>query len=125
VLRAVQRVADELFAMTSRRLDGDQPLQDLRAALEGIAAVYVEHGPVMRALGDAAVSDAQVEDTYRALVQAFIDATAPRIRDDQAAGRIPKDLDADETARALIWLGERYLSETLARPPKPTRPWIR
>jgi TetR/AcrR family transcriptional regulator, ethionamide resistance regulator len=60
---------------------------DLRSALEGVAAVYVEHGPVLRALADAAGSDATVESAYRALVQGFINATARRIRAEQADGR--------------------------------------
>ena len=103
--------------MANRWLNGDQPIADVRYALEGVAAVYVEHGPVLRALAEAAGADAHVETTYRGLVQAFIDATARHIRQQQVAGRIPPNLDAHETARALIWLNERYLSEAFGTTP--------
>jgi AcrR family transcriptional regulator len=117
VLHVVQRIGDELFEMANRWLNGDHPTSDVRYALEGVAAVYIEHGPVLRALADAAGADAHVETTYRGLVQAFIDATARHIRQQQAQDRIPANLDADETARALIWLNERYLSEAFGSPP--------
>ncbi|MGM7372201.1 TetR/AcrR family transcriptional regulator, partial [Acinetobacter baumannii] len=38
------------------------------------------------------------------------------IKEEQEAGRIKKDLDVEETAKALIWLEERYLSEVFGRP---------
>ena len=41
------------------------------------------------------------------------------VRDaEQARGRIGPLVDVDETARALIWLDERYLSEALGRTPQ-------
>ena len=44
-------------------------------------------GPVMRALADAATNDLEVEQAYGALVQTFIDATAPHI--DKKENRAP------------------------------------
>jgi hypothetical protein len=76
------------------------------------------HGRALRALSDAAPADARVEDAYRGLVQGFIDATAEHIRSEQAARRTPRDLDAQETARALVWLNERYLSEAFGHGPQ-------
>jgi hypothetical protein len=78
--------------------------------------VYVEHGPVLTALADASGSDATVETAYRTLVQGFIEATARRIRTEQAAGRAVA-LHPDETARALVWLNESYLRDALGRAP--------
>ena len=118
VLRITQRIGAKLFEMTDRWLQGDQPEEDLRSALSGVAAVFVDHGPVLRAVADAATSDAAVETAYRALVQSFVDATARHIREEQAAGRTPADLDPEHTASALIWLNERFLSEALGRPPQ-------
>lgn len=115
-LRVVDRIRDELLLVANRWFEGGETLADVRAALEGVAAVYVEHGPVLRALADASGSDATVEAAYRALVQGFIDATARRIRAEQASGRAV-DTDADETARALVWLNESYLREALGRAP--------
>ena len=118
VLRIVQDIGGELFEMSDRWLRGDDPVRDARAALEGLVTVYVHHGPVLRALADAAGSDAQVEDAYRAFVQEFIDATARHIREEQAAGRIGELPDVDETARALIWMEERYIADALGRTPQ-------
>lgn len=115
-LRVVARIRDELDAVANRWFEGDDTIADLRSALEGVVAVYVEHGPVLRALSDASGSDATVEQAYRELVQAFIDATSRRIRAEQTMGRAT-GIDPDETARALVWLNESYLRETLGRAP--------
>lgn len=117
-LRVVTHIGGELFAMTDRWLQGDDPLADARAAFEGLVPIYVRHGPVLRALADAAVSGEQVEAAYRTLVDQFIAATAKHIREEQARGRIHDLPDVEETARALIWMDERYLSEALGRMPQ-------
>ncbi|WP_431971507.1 TetR/AcrR family transcriptional regulator [Nocardia sp. bgisy134] len=116
-LRVVEYTGRKLFEMTDRWLQGDDPAADARRAFEGLVDVYVEHGTVLRALSDAAASDEKVEGAYRALVQRFIDATACHIRDEQARGRIGELADVDQTARALIWMDERYLSEAFGREP--------
>jgi TetR/AcrR family transcriptional regulator, ethionamide resistance regulator len=117
-LRVVQHIGRELFEMSDRWFEGDDPPNDARAALEGLAAVYLDHGPVLRALADAAGADEQVELAYRGLVEDFIAATARHIREEQARGRIGDIGDVDELSRALIWLEERYLSEALGRTPQ-------
>jgi AcrR family transcriptional regulator len=110
------RIGAELLVVANRWFEGGETVADLRSALEGVAAVYIQHGPVLRALSDASGSDPTVEQTYRALVQGFIEATARRIRAEQATGRIA-NIDADETARALVWLNESYLRDALGRAP--------
>src|SRR3954469_10931811 len=55
VLRVVEHLGSELFTMSDRWLRGTGEGPEIaREALDGIVAVYVEHGPVMRALADAA-----------------------------------------------------------------------
>jgi TetR/AcrR family transcriptional regulator, ethionamide resistance regulator len=118
VLRVVDEIGRELFEMSDRWFQGDDPVNDARAALEGLVGVYARHGPVLRALAEAAGADAQVEQAYRGLVQQFIEATAQHIRDEQARGFIGPLPDVEETARALIWMEERYISEALGRTPQ-------
>src|SRR5258708_1489355 len=89
LLRVVAHIGALLFEMADRWLEGDEPLTDIREALEGVAEVYVVHGPVLRALAEAAPSDAAVEEAYGGLVQAFIDAASERIVAEQAARRRP------------------------------------
>lgn len=123
VLRVVEQIGAELSAWLDSWLDGSSPREDLAATLGGAARVYAAHGPVLRALADAAVSDASVETSYRTLVQGFIETITAHIAAEQAAGGIAAELDGRETARALVWLNERYFYETLggAVPEDPSR----
>jgi AcrR family transcriptional regulator len=117
VLRVVERLGAELFTMSDRWLRGTGEGPDLaRQALDGIVAVFVEHGPVLRALADAAADDPSVEQAYTALVESFVDATARHIETEIAAGRI-LPLAPYETAKALVWMMERYLNLSLGREP--------
>lgn len=117
-LRVVQDIGKELFVLSNRWLKGNNFPIDALAAIEGIVQVYQKHGAVLRALSDAAVADERVEQIYRALIQDFIVATAKHIREEQLAGRITKEMNVEETARALILLDERYLTEALGRSPQ-------
>ena len=121
VLKVVEHLGSELFTMSDRWLRGSGEGPEIaREALDGIVAVYAEHGPVMRALADAAADDRGVEQAYTALVQSFIDATARHIDAEIAAGRV-LPLDARETAKALVWMMERYLNLSLGREPATPR----
>jgi len=53
-------------------------------------------------------------------VQGFVDATARHIEQEIAAGRI-LPLDARETAKALVWMMERYLNLSFGREPRTSR----
>ena len=58
---------------------------------------------------------------YGGLVQSFVDVTARHIVKEIEAGRV-LPLDAGETARALVWMMERYLNRSLGRRPVATEP---
>ena len=115
ILRVVEHLGNELRTMSQRWYtgSGDGPAQ-AREAMEGIVDVFAEHGPVLRALSDAAADDPEVERVYGGLVQSFVDATRKHIDAEIAAGRV-EPLDAGETARALVWMMERYLNLSLGR----------
>ena len=117
ILRVVEHLGNELRTMSGRWLtgSGDGPAQ-ARVAMEGIVDVFAEHGPVLRALADAAADDPEVERVYGGLVQSFVDATRKHIDAEIAAERV-EPLDAGETARALVWMMERYLNLSLGRGP--------
>src|SRR3954470_11880024 len=108
VLRLIAEIGAELFEMADKWLKGG----DLRGGVEGVVAVYAKHGPVLRAISDAAVDDPDVEKAYHGLVQRFIDATAEHIRSEQKNGRA-SGMTARRTAAALVWMNERYLSMCL------------
>ena len=108
VLRLIAEIGGELFEMAEKWLKGG----DLKGGVEGVVAVYAKHGPVLRAISDAAVDDPEVEEAYHGLVQRFIDATADHIRSEQRNGRA-SGMTARRTAAALVWMNERYLSMCL------------
>ena len=115
VLRVVEHLGSELYAMSERWLRGTgEGPQLAREAIEGIVHVYAEHGPVMRALADAAAADPGVEQAYNGIVESFVRATARHIEEEIAVGRI-LPVDAAETAKALVWMMERYLNLSFGR----------
>lgn len=121
VLRVVEHLGSELFAMSERWLRGTgEGPQLAREALEGIVDVYAAHGPVMRALADAAADDPGVEEAYTAIVESFVRATARHIEEEIAVGRI-LPVDPHETAKALVWMMERYLNLSFGREPATPR----
>lgn len=86
--------------------------------MEGFAGVYVRHGPVLVAIADAASNDHEVEQLYRfGLVGGFVEAVAKRLGAGRARGKI-LPIDPEQTARALIWMNERYLLEMLSHQPQ-------
>jgi AcrR family transcriptional regulator len=112
--RLVEGIGAELFEGAGIWLEGRG---DVRTSLGAVAAVYAQHGLVLGAIADAAGHDPDAESTYRGLIDRFVDATAQRIEQDIADGRV-EPLDAREAARALVWMSERYLKETLGRLPQ-------
>jgi AcrR family transcriptional regulator len=121
ILRVVDHIGAELRTMSQRWYTGGGDGRALaQEAMEGIVDVYGEHGPVLRALSEAAASDPEVEHVYSALVQSFVDATVRHIEAEAQSGRV-LPLDADETARALVLMMERYLNLSFGREPAAPR----
>jgi TetR/AcrR family transcriptional regulator, ethionamide resistance regulator len=114
LVRLVEGIGRELFEGANIWLEEGG---DVYASLGAVAAVYAQHGLVLGAIADAAGHDPAAEATYRGLIEQFVDATAERITQDIEAGLI-EPLDATEAARALVWMSERYLKETLGRLPQ-------
>jgi AcrR family transcriptional regulator len=124
VLRVVERIESQLWAMSERWYTGTGDGAELaRDAIEGIVGVFADEGPLLRALADAAADDPEVERYYSALVQRFIDATARHIQRELDGRRI-LELDAEQTATALVWMMERYLNLSLGRKPATPRPTV-
>lgn len=117
VLRVVDHLRSELGAVSRRwEAGGSDVTRLLHEALEGIVGVFARHGPVLRALADAAADDPGVEQAYTNLVQAFVDVTAQHIVSETATGRV-QALDPAETAKALVLMNERYRCDGLGREP--------
>ena len=115
LVHLIRDLNEELWEMSADWLRGSgDPLVEGRESLERLADVYAAHGPLLRAIAEAASHDADVEGVYRNLVQGFVDATAARIRRDAAAGRTSL-AHPDQVAAALVWMTERHLTATFGR----------
>jgi len=115
VVRLVERLSAELEPMNERWFrDDEDPIASLRDGYRGVGEIWAKHGPVLRAIAEAAIHDRKVEKAQRELVDTITRGTAERIRTDIARGRtLP--LDPDETARALILMSMQFLNERLGR----------
>ncbi len=116
LVRLLRDFAEELYETAGTWLSGSgEPLSECLEAVERLVDVYDEHGPRLRALAEAASHDDEVEQVYLDLVRMFVDGSVARLERDVAAGRavVP---DVRQTAVALCWMTERYLTVTFGRP---------
>jgi AcrR family transcriptional regulator len=121
VTRLLEGVGGLLFALDWRWLsgtvDGNDAREVLVDALRAASQTFVEYGPVLRAISDAAGYDARVEEVYRGgLIQRLVAAVAARISRDIDAGVTPAGLNPEQTARALVLMTERYLLDAFGQP---------
>ena len=123
VTRLLEGIGGLLFAVDRRWLVGDpgvgreESRRILRDALRGGAETFERYGPVLRAISDAASYDRRVEEVYRSgLIGRQVSSVAERISRDVEAGISAGDLDPLETARALVFMTERYLIDAYGRP---------
>jgi AcrR family transcriptional regulator len=119
LLRAGREAIDELYdaqrAFTEARI-GEGP-EVVRQAIEPAVAVYERHGPVLRAIAEAAAGDEQIATGQQAMRSRFNELVAAALRTmPQIAAHPPAD--ASETARALNHLNESYLLDAFGREPR-------
>jgi TetR/AcrR family transcriptional regulator, ethionamide resistance regulator len=117
IAKIVKRLQNMIEAMSERWFHSTvDPHTDLRRGFEGLIEVYREHGHLLRAVAAAAPQDRDVADAYDALINRITEGTARRIRGDIRKGRT-RPLNVNETSRALIVMGERYLAQSMGREP--------
>ncbi len=120
LLRLVGTIGAELQKMnelwSTTPTAGSEAQSSLLMALAGVVDTYETHGRVMRAIADAAAADPLVETLYDQLLARFVEVNAAHITEQQQAGLIPGELDAVETARALVWMTERFLVRSATTP---------
>jgi AcrR family transcriptional regulator len=106
VVSVARPAFQDLFALQEGILDepGSDP-ERLRKALGPAVALFAEHGPLVRAVAEAAIFDDQVELLYRAALDRFTVRTARFL--EQARGRPAAELQG--TARALTLMNVAYL----------------
>jgi AcrR family transcriptional regulator len=100
-------------------LSGGEPgdPEFLRRVLERAVDVARRHGPLLRAIDDAARHDAEVERAYDAFVEWSIQTTAAIFREGVATGKVRAVPDVDATVRALTRMNGGFLIDQFARDP--------
>ena len=115
LLRRMSELHAELAEAASLWLDLDaDPSEPILAANTGLAEVYKQHGRILLAFADAAGRGPEIEKAWHDTVHSFVAPVVARIEDLQSRGlaNVP---NIEETARALVWMNERYLLETFGR----------
>jgi len=115
VMRLLGRIETQMMDASQPWLDaGGPPL--LADALDGVVAVYAEHGHVLRAAHEASFHDEAVEQYYRhTLLQNFMDGVARRLRAEKRAGNVNVP-NPEALAHALLLMNASVLAERLGRP---------
>ena len=108
-------VAELLYQQAEIWFSGEgDPDAEIREALTNIAALYDEHGVLLRAIVEVATNDEQVAQAWHGLLGRFVDATRRRIEAEQAAGRAVAQ-HAHAPAFALCWMTERTMYQHLVQ----------
>ncbi len=119
LMRAGREAIDELFeaqrALAEAQL-GDGP-EVVRQVVETAVAVYERHGPLLRAIAEAAASDEQVAAGQEAMRERFDELLADALREMPHIAEHPP-ADVAETARALNGLNVSYLLDAYGREPR-------
>jgi AcrR family transcriptional regulator len=119
LLRAGREAIDDLYdaqrAFSEAQI-GDGP-DFVRMAIEPAVAVYQRHGPLLRAIAEAAARDEQIAEGQQALRQRFDELVEEALRAmPDLAAHPPADFA--ETARALNLMNESYLLDAFGRDPR-------
>jgi AcrR family transcriptional regulator len=119
VLRAASEAIEELFEaqLALAQTRADYGPESVRDALRAAAAVYRRHGPVLRAVAEAAADDERVAAGQAEVRRRFDELVIPIVREVTAETRRPV-ADVAETARALNLLNENYLLDSFGREPR-------
>ena len=112
LMRLAGDVTELLYAQADIWFSGEgDPEQEIREALTRIAALYREHGVLIRAIVEVSTYEEDIATFWRGLLQRFVDATARRI---EAEAHLDRD-SAEATAFALTWMVERTFYQQLVQ----------
>jgi AcrR family transcriptional regulator len=99
LMRLTAEVNQQLYAEAERWFTGDAAPAETMAR---IAALYDEHGALLRAIVEVSTYDEEIATFWRGLLRRFIDATTERV-------------GSEATAFALVWMTERAFYQQLVQ----------
>jgi AcrR family transcriptional regulator len=115
---AIQELYQAQVGLAQTRVADDPGV--VRAAIEPAVVAYEKHGPVLRAIHEAAAGDEEIAQRYAAMRRQFDDLVAEALVEmgpPQNGSRTP----VSETARALNLLNESYLLDAFGRESRVSR----
>jgi AcrR family transcriptional regulator len=116
LLRRLGQIAGEIETASRIWLSArGEPQEDLAVTATALAELFRAHGPLLGAVASA--SGPELEQAWRATVAAFVEPTTARIEAWIEDGSVVLESSARETARALVWMTERYLLESYREDP--------
>jgi TetR/AcrR family transcriptional regulator, ethionamide resistance regulator len=122
VLRLFADVGQELYEVAERwaASAGVGYPAPGREGLAGVVDFYVRHGPLMRAIAEAAAGDEEIEGAYRGSTEALIELTGRAMERMGREGKLQVP-DARALARAMTLMNEAYLLAEFGREPQGDR----
>jgi TetR/AcrR family transcriptional regulator, ethionamide resistance regulator len=118
-VRAGREPVGELLAAQQAFADagiGDGP-DVVRAVIAPAVAVYERHGPLLRAIAEAAADDDEIAAGQEAFRERFYELIETTLVTLPRFAAVPRD-DVAETGRALNILNESYLLDSFGREPR-------
>jgi AcrR family transcriptional regulator len=121
LMRAGREAFDDFYraqrAFSEARI-GDG-LDVVRTAIEPAVAVYERHGPLLRAISEAAAGDEQIAAGQQAMRERFDELVEEALHASRSLAARPA-AEIAETARALNFMNESYLLDAFGREPRVT-----
>jgi AcrR family transcriptional regulator len=113
LMRLTEDVNELLYQQADIWFSGaGAPEPEIRQALTNIAALYAEHGVLLRAIVEVSTYDDEVARFWRGMLGRFVDASRRRIEAEQEVG-LSVARHAQATAFALCWMTERTMYQHL------------
>lgn len=115
LMRLTEDVSELLYQQADIWFSGaGDPEPEMREALTNIAALYAEHGVLLRAIVEVSTYDEEVAQFWRGMLGRFVDASRRRIELEHEAGRAVAE-HPQATAFALCWMTERAMYQHLVQ----------
>ena len=117
VLRQLGDRIDRHTIESVRSPDMESTEEWFRTILEPFVGFFVQHGPLIRNVADAAGVDDRLREAYESIMRYFTAATAEGIGRLAESGRV-KDVGVDALSMALNALNERYMLRAFGTQPQ-------
>jgi TetR/AcrR family transcriptional regulator, ethionamide resistance regulator len=118
VLRLLEDIGRELYVIAAhwRQIAVSDFAAGAREGLAGIVDFFVEHGRLVRAVAEASVTDATIEQGYRGFMAMFTEIIKAGFDELESAGLL-RVADTRALASAMNRMNEAYLLEEFGREP--------